>query len=90
MLPQLLPAFHQSSVLEEKKGVYGYSKSRTRSDLHQTSSYLTVKFTNVRPRHQTLPELLGSVPDQVEAGLLEEECQEAQVAVQILNREKNI
>lgn len=47
-------------------------------------SYLTVQFTDVGPRHQTLPEFLGSVPDQIEAGLLQEEGQEAQVAVQIL------
>lgn len=53
------------------------------------SSYLTVKFTNVRPGHQTLPQLLGSVPDQVEAGLLEEEGQEAQVTVQILHIEQD-
>lgn len=47
-------------------------------------SYLTVQFADIWARHQTLPELLGSVPDQIEAGLLQEEGQEAQVAVQIL------
>ena len=51
----------------------------------QQFPYLTVEFTNIRPRHQALPELLGSVPGQVNAGLLKEERQEAQVAVQILN-----
>lgn len=48
-------------------------------------SYLTVELADIRPGHQTLPELFGSVPHQVQAGLLEEEGQEAQVAVQILD-----
>lgn len=48
-------------------------------------SHLTVELADVGPRHQTLPELFGSVPHQVQAGLLEEEGQEAQVAVQILD-----
>lgn len=49
-------------------------------------SYLTVELADIRPGHQALPELLGSVPHQVQAGLLEEEGQEAQVAVQILDK----
>lgn len=48
-------------------------------------SYLTVELADIRPGHQALPELFGSVPHQVQAGLLEEEGQEAQVAVQILD-----
>lgn len=40
-------------------------------------SYLTIKFTNIRPWDQALPELFGSVPDQVKASLLEEKSQEA-------------
>lgn len=57
---------------------------RTRVSFALLFSYLTVKFTDIWPRHQALPELFGPVPDQVQAGLLEEEGQEAQVAVQIL------
>lgn len=48
-------------------------------------SHLAVELTDIGPGHQALPELFGSVPHQVQAGLLEEEGQEAQVAVQILD-----
>lgn len=47
-------------------------------------SYLAVELADVRPGDQALPQLLGPVPQQVEAGLLQEEGQEAQVAVQVL------
>lgn len=47
--------------------------------------YLTVELADIGPGHQAFPELFGSVPHQVQAGLLEEEGQEAQVAVQILD-----
>lgn len=48
-------------------------------------SHLAVELADIGPGHQALPELFGSVPHQVQAGLLEEEGQEAQVAVQILD-----
>lgn len=50
-------------------------------------THLTVELADIGPGHQALPELFGSVPHQVQAGLLEEEGQEAQVAVQILRGE---
>lgn len=72
------------AVIQRKVIVITNNWARTRVSFALLFSYLTVKFTDIWPRHQALPELFGPVPDQVQAGLLEEEGQEAQVAVQIL------
>ncbi len=52
----------------------------------KTTPHLSIQLAHIHAGHQAFPDLFGSIPDQVQTGLLQEECKELQMTLQILEK----